>query len=77
MFAIIYSLPLCLLVQVLSEETQESAGYKDRSLEQEETIADLETKLKERSDGWQNEKRKYVNEIKHLRHEVRRHIYRG
>lgn len=40
-------------------------------MEQEETIADLQTKLKEKSDEWQNEKRKYVNEIKHLRHEVR------
>ena len=50
--------------------SQESAKYKERSVEQEETIADLESRLKERSDEWQNDKRKYVNEVKRLRNEV-------
>ncbi|KAK3742015.1 hypothetical protein QZH41_003953 [Actinostola sp. cb2023] len=56
--------------KVFSEQSQESARYKERSIELEETITDLESKLKERSDEWQTETRKYVNEIKRLRSQV-------
>ena len=43
---------------------------KERLSEQQELIADLEARLKERNDTLQHDKHKYVSEIKHLRNEV-------
>ena len=43
---------------------------KERLLEQQDLIVDLESRLKERNDTLQHDKHKYVSEIKHLRNEV-------
>ncbi|XP_032238548.2 FYVE and coiled-coil domain-containing protein 1 isoform X2 [Nematostella vectensis] len=57
-------------IKVLTVESQESARYQDRAAEQADLIAELETKLKERSEAWLNEKQKYTNDIKHIKTEV-------
>lgn len=65
-----YSCEFVFSEQVLSAESQESAVLRDRVTEQEEVIADLEARVKERNDAWQNDRHKYITEIKHLRNEV-------
>jgi len=59
---------------VFSEQNQENVGYKERCNTLEETIADLETNMKERSNEWEGDKRKYVAEIKRLRNQVQWNI---
>lgn len=56
--------------QVFSEQNRENVVNKERCLTLEENIADLESNLKERNNEWENEKRKYVSEIKRLRSQV-------
>ena len=43
---------------------------KEKLGECEEMITDLEKRLRERNDAWQNDRLKYSNEIKRLRNEV-------
>ena len=58
------------ILQSLSDQIQEYNSVKERLSEQQELIADLEARLKERNDTLQHDKHKYVSEIKHLRNEV-------
>lgn len=57
----------------LSDQIQEYNSVKERLSEQQELIADLEARLKERNDTLQHDKHKYVSEIKHLRNEVQQY----
>ena len=43
---------------------------RDKIQEQEETISELENKLKERNETWQTEKKKLTSDIKLLKNEV-------
>jgi flagellar motility protein MotE (MotC chaperone) len=54
----------------LSEEKQEAIALRDKIQEHEETITELENKLKERNETWQSEKKKLTSDIKLLKSEV-------
>ena len=56
---------------MLSEEKQEAMALRDQIQENEETITELENKLKERNETWQTEKKKLTSDIKILKNEVR------
>jgi flagellar motility protein MotE (MotC chaperone) len=43
---------------------------RDKIQENEETITELENKLKERNETWQTEKKKLASDIKLLKNEV-------
>jgi flagellar motility protein MotE (MotC chaperone) len=57
----------------LSEEKQEAIALRDKIQEHEETITELENKLKERNETWQTEKKKLTSDIKLLKSEVSLH----
>lgn len=46
---------------------------RDKIHEQEETITELENKLKERNETWQTDKKKLTSDIKLLKNEVSFH----
>ena len=54
----------------MSEEKQEAIALRDKIQEHEETITELENKLKERNETWQTEKKKLTSDIKLLKSEV-------
>ena len=54
----------------MSEEKQEAIALRDKIQEHEETITELENKLKERNETWQSEKKKLTSDIKLLKSEV-------
>ena len=57
----------------MSEEKQEAIALRDKIQEHEETITELENKLKERNETWQTEKKKLTSDIKLLKSEVSLH----
>lgn len=48
-------------------------ALRDKIQENEETITELENKLKERNETWQTEKKKLTSDIKLLKNEVYKH----
>ena len=54
----------------MSEEKREAMVLRDKIQENEETITELENKLKERNETWQTEKKKLTSDTKLLKNEV-------